>query len=113
MAGQRFLQRQKARVNTLSPAGLPVVSLGQVESETAKDEVIVQRNNGSYRKLVFRSNRLIGAVLIGEVEEAGILSHAIEGEGLLPTLKIDMAKRSAFHSLCRSSALARYLTIVP
>ena len=109
MAGVAFEQRRKIRVNALSPAGLPVVSLGQVEPETGQDEVVVQRNDGCYRKLVFRSNRLIGAVLIGDVEEAGILSRTIEGEGLLPTLKADMAKRSAFHSLCRSSALTRYL----
>jgi len=112
MSGKRFLQRRKIRVNALSPAGLPVVSLGQVEPETDKDEVVVQRSPYSsrdYRKLVFRSNRLIGAVLIGDIEEAGILSRAIEGEELLPTLKADMVKRSAFHSLCRSSALAGYL----
>lgn len=109
MAGKRFLQRRKIRVNALSPAGLPVVSLGQVEPEINQDEVVVQRNNGNYRKLVFRSNRLIGAVLIGDVEEAGILSYAIEGEGLLPTLKADMAMSSAFHGLARSSALTRYL----
>ena len=109
MACKVFEQRRKIRVNALSPVGLPVVSLGQVEPETDKDEVIVQRNNGSYRKLVFRSNRLIGAVLIGDIEEAGILSRTIEGERILPNLKADMVKRSAFHSLARSSALARYL----
>ena len=102
MAGKRFCQRRKIRVNALSPAGLPVVSLGQVETETDKDEVVVHRNSGNYRKLVFRSNHLIGVVLIGDIEEAGILSRTIEGEGLLPNLKADMAKSSAFHGIARS-----------
>ncbi|MBI4287669.1 MAG: NAD(P)/FAD-dependent oxidoreductase [Chloroflexi bacterium] len=102
MAGKRLLPRQSSRVNVLSPAGLPVVSLGLVEPENGRDEVVVHRSHDSYRRLVFRGDRLVGAVLIGEVGEAGILGHAMENGEMPPSLKADLAINSAFHKLARS-----------
>lgn len=102
MAGKPAVRRRLARVNTLSPGGLPIVSLGQIGLDQEDDEVEVRRDEYSYRKLVFRGRRLVGALLVGDIAEAGILGHAIDCDGLSPKLKANIVGNSAFHGLAGS-----------
>ncbi|MEE9201964.1 MAG: FAD-dependent oxidoreductase [Dehalococcoidia bacterium] len=97
MAGATASRRRCARVNVLSPLGLPVASLGMVEPEVRGDDEVVRRNGSSYQRLVFRRGRLVGAVLVGEIEAAGILSNLIDREELLPQVESRLRRRSAFH----------------
>ncbi|MFM9974651.1 MAG: NAD(P)/FAD-dependent oxidoreductase [Beijerinckiaceae bacterium] len=54
----------------LKVSGLPVFSAGAyMESESAQIITLRNRSTGTYRKLVLQNDRLIGCVLVGEVED--------------------------------------------
>jgi NAD(P)H-nitrite reductase large subunit len=99
MAGSSgFLRWRAVRVNILSPLGLPVASLGEVEPREAGYDEVVRRNGSTYRKLVFHRHHLVGAVLVGEVEAVGILRHFM-GRGQLPlAVEARLRRRSPFHA---------------
>lgn len=60
-----------------SLAGLPAVSVGRVLPETG-DEVLWQHPAPEvYRRLVFRGQRLVGALSVGEIQGAGTLAALI------------------------------------
>jgi len=57
---------------------LPFVSMGQVRVRHEDGcDAVVERTGRRYRKLVLREGRLVGAVLVGDVSEAGRLQAAI------------------------------------
>jgi NAD(P)H-nitrite reductase large subunit len=105
MAGGTASRWRSSRVNVLSPLGLPIASLGMVEPEEGGDDEVVRRNGSSYQRLVFRHGRLVGAVLVGEIETAGILSNLIDREGLLPQVEARLRQRSAFHTVAGPQGL--------
>lgn len=61
------------RMNASRFFGTPVISIGEVRPERlegASSEVLVNRD-GIYRKLVFHQDKLAGAVLFGDISDAG------------------------------------------
>ena len=62
---------------------LDVMTMGQVNPpDTAEYEVICtgQPRQKTYRKLVFRKNILVGAVMINAIEQGGIFLGLIQNE---------------------------------
>lgn len=80
MAGQHTPRPHNIRVNILTPLGLPVASLGRVDPGPG-DEEVTRRSPGSYRKLLYHGGRLVGALLVGEVAEVGILANRLARDG--------------------------------
>mgnify|MGYP001585865892 CR=1 FL=1 len=67
-------------LNAMELGGLPVISVGDIHSEPGDGvEVFVEQRGPAprYRKLVFRENRLIGLVLVGVIERAGVYQTLI------------------------------------
>jgi nitrite reductase (NADH) large subunit len=65
--------RGALRMNASRFFGVPVISIGEARPERlegASAEVLANRD-GVYRKLVFRQSRLAGALLFGDVSDAG------------------------------------------
>jgi NAD(P)H-nitrite reductase large subunit len=61
--------------------GLDVMTLGLANPENTTDLEIIQagdENTGAYRRLVFSGDILVGAVLINQIEQGGILRAMIE-----------------------------------
>lgn len=94
MAGVPATYQGSLAMNVTSFLGLSMASLGLWEAPGSPYEVKAQTDKGrrTYRKLVFRDGKLVGAVLVGHIEEAGVL-HAmiragttfdLKGEDLLP-----------------------------
>jgi nitrite reductase (NADH) large subunit len=54
----------------LKVSGVPVFSLGDVEGEGAETIVLEDQSAATYRKLVVREGRLVGAVLFGDTADA-------------------------------------------
>lgn len=78
MAGGDVRFRGGLQRNAADVLGLPLVSMGQVKVRHEDGcEAVVERTGHRYRKLVFREGRLVGAVLVGNVGEAGRLQAAI------------------------------------
>jgi NAD(P)H-nitrite reductase large subunit len=64
--------------NAVDLPGLPLISIGRVNAPLdARHAVRVARTAGSYRKLVYRDGLLVGALLVGEVMDAGLLQARI------------------------------------
>ncbi len=72
-------------LNATEIEGVPMVSAGTV----AKDggEVFIDNGNDGYRKLVFRDDRLIGAIFMGRLKNSGIYTNLIKNQTPLGDLK--------------------------
>lgn len=66
------------RSNVLKVLGIDLFSIGVVEPESVGCEVVDQEQEGNYLRFVFRENRLIGAILLGNVGPTAVIKKAIE-----------------------------------
>lgn len=62
-------------------------------------EEIVSQDGAGYRKLFFNDGLLVGAVLLGETEDAGIIATLIEKHHLFP----DFYEVALRHGVTRSA----------
>ena len=51
--------------------------MGLIEVPDSDGRVVVRARNGNYRKLVISRDRIVGAVLVGDVSEAGPIASLI------------------------------------
>lgn len=80
------------RLNALEVAGIPVIAVGVVDLPPDKGyQVYTSRRGDTYRKLVLRDNVLVGALLVGEIEGAGVFTGLIKRRADLG----DLARRLA------------------
>jgi nitrite reductase (NADH) large subunit len=82
----------------LKVAGIEVSSIGTTEPERETDDVLqlIEDRKNSYRKLVMRDRRLVGAILVGDTSAAGTLVQYFDRGDLLPEDPLEL--------LCQSSA---------
>jgi NAD(P)H-nitrite reductase large subunit len=78
MAGGQLRYGGGVAMNAVDVLGLPTISVGQTV-EAAGDEVLARldRKGRTYRKLVIRNNKLIGAIFIGRIDRAGLFTGMI------------------------------------
>lgn len=101
MAGIMTRYIGNVRMNISFPLGIPVASVGLVNRTSENQEEVVSRLNGHYRKLVFEGDRLIGAALVGDVEEIGVLTCLIRGQDRSHNVKAGLSEDRAFSSFAR------------
>jgi NAD(P)H-nitrite reductase large subunit len=79
MAGRPLPYDGSIGMNSIECGGVPTITMGMVDPPSGEYEVRshIAPENKRYRKLVFRGGRLVGAILIGRIEEAGILLRLI------------------------------------
>ncbi|MEN3280102.1 MAG: sulfite reductase flavoprotein alpha-component [Solirubrobacteraceae bacterium] len=66
---------------TLKVAGVDLYAGGRADALEGDDEVVVRdTRRGVYRKLVLRGDRLVGALLLGDLADARRCSSALRGE---------------------------------
>jgi ferredoxin-nitrate reductase len=66
---------------TLKVAGIDLYAGGRPDALEGDDEVVLRdTRRGVYRKLVLRGERLVGALMLGEVSDARRCSSALRGE---------------------------------
>jgi nitrite reductase (NADH) large subunit len=70
----------------LKVMGVELASMGSVNPSQPQDEVIVYRdpNKGVYQKMIVRENKILGAILLGNIETADALMRLYKNEGELP-----------------------------
>ena len=92
MAGQRRAYEGSMAMNTTSVLGMPVASLGLWNPEPGTVEVhsVLDERKRYYRKLVFRDDQLVGAVLVGKIEESGPLHNMIRTRAMFGLKKADL-----------------------
>ena len=82
----------------LKAAGIDVASIGALHAELESDEVVqvIETRKQSYRKLVLRDGKLIGAILVGNTEASAALIQMFDRGDALP--------EDPLEALCSSAA---------
>jgi ferredoxin-nitrate reductase len=65
------------KMNVMEILGVAVASMGLIEAPDSEGRVVVRARDGNYRKLVISRDRIVGAVLVGDVSEAGPIASLI------------------------------------
>ncbi len=79
MAGKEAPYPGGNSMNAVEFFGLPVLSAGVVNPPDASYEVLIRRGeDGDYRKAVIRGDVLVGMLVAGKIERAGILTSLIQ-----------------------------------
>jgi len=60
-------------MNAMSYFDLPVISAGMVEPQGEGCEAFTKLEAGGYRRVVLREGRILGMVLLGQIDKAGII----------------------------------------
>ncbi|HEX4807557.1 MAG TPA: nitrite reductase large subunit NirB [Bryobacteraceae bacterium] len=70
----------------LKVMGVEMASMGVTEPEDERDEIVqfTEPRKGTYKKLVIRDGRLIGAILLGDISKAAYLTQAFDRNTPLP-----------------------------
>jgi nitrite reductase (NADH) large subunit len=76
MAGQNRAHEGSVNSNSVEYFGVKCISMGVVEGG-GYEETIFEEDN-IYRKYLFNGEKLVGAVLLGNIEDAGLLLNAIK-----------------------------------
>jgi nitrite reductase (NADH) large subunit len=76
----------------LKVMGVELASMGIADAERPDDEVVqlAEPKRGRYKKLVIRDGRLVGAILLGDLDKAAFLGQAFEKNSALPEERLSM-----------------------
>ena len=82
MAGGKALHDGSFAMNSIQVFDLATISVGITTGEGDDCEVLEtgSRDRRSYRKVVLRHNRIVGAVFIGEIDRAGLITGLLRGK---------------------------------
>jgi nitrite reductase (NADH) large subunit len=78
MAGKEAKYGGSFRMNSLDFYGLPVISMGITRIDGNEFQQFQRKTKSTYRKLVLRDGRIVGAILVGQVQKAGILTALLK-----------------------------------
>ncbi|MBF7081800.1 NAD(P)/FAD-dependent oxidoreductase [Desulfallas sp. Bu1-1] len=82
LAGQtRKYPPPLTRLNSAQFRSVPFISVGDVRGG---DEQVVYKDNRVYRKLCFKEGRLVGFIMVGRVDRAGVYTALIKRQKQLP-----------------------------
>ena len=78
LAGAATVFGGMPRSNTLKVLGLDLFSIGRIMPEGDRDRVIEQEQDGRYTSFVFREDRPVGAILLGDLAAMPVVKQAVE-----------------------------------
>ena len=85
-------------MNASEIAGVPFVSVGLIEAVGGKYRVSSHENGKSCWKLVFEKDHLVGAVLVGDLKNAGIYTALIKNQVPIARARDRVEKRTATYA---------------
>ena len=107
MAGLNMQLPRLVKTNIFSLFGLSVASIGLISSESQRYETILNREQSEYRCIYTRGDQLVGAVLMGDVTEVGLIRQLIEKGTSWPRLWRETGQTAfALQGLIRSPQMA-------
>lgn len=89
MAGRPSRYKGEIGMNSVEIYGLPIMSMGQTNAVDEKQKEEIFQENDIYRKYVFEDNRLVGALLMGNVDYGGVLTHLIRSRRSISPMMMD------------------------
>jgi NAD(P)H-nitrite reductase large subunit len=78
MAGKEAKYGGSFRMNSLDFYGLPVISMGVTRPDGNEFQQVQRKTKNTYRKLVLRDGCIVGAILVGQIQKAGILTTLLK-----------------------------------
>lgn len=78
MAGQETKYGGSFRMNSLDFYGLPVISMGITRIDGNEFQQVQRQTKSTYRKLLLKDGCIVGAILVGQVQKAGILTTLLK-----------------------------------
>ncbi len=67
-------------MNSIELFGVPVITAGLSNIDSDDLEVLTKIENGNYRKIVLRGSTIVGAVFVGKIDRAGIITGLIRDQ---------------------------------
>jgi NAD(P)H-nitrite reductase large subunit len=80
MAGRHITYEGGIGMNSVEIYGLPIMTMGLTNPTNEEQIEAVYKTKDIYRKLVFEDDRLVGAILVGNVNCGGVLTHIIRSQ---------------------------------
>jgi NAD(P)H-nitrite reductase large subunit len=78
MAGADESYAGSIPMNSIQACGLPTISVGLISPPEGAETLEYRSNDGkSYRRMFIRDGRIVGAVFVGDIERAGIITGLI------------------------------------
>ncbi len=76
----------------LKVMGVEVASMGIIEPADDRDEIVqfTEPRKGTYKKLIIRDGRLVGAILLGDISKAAYLIQAFDRGAPLPEERLTL-----------------------
>jgi nitrite reductase (NADH) large subunit len=76
----------------LKVVGVEVASMGITEPAEERDEIIqfTEPKKGTYKKLIVRDGRLVGAILMGDISKAAYLMQCFDRDAPLPDERLSL-----------------------
>jgi NAD(P)H-nitrite reductase large subunit len=78
MAGKKAEYEGGTAINALKYFGVNIVSAGMVNPPDDGYEVVVQRGDGVYKKVILKDGMITGMVFSGDIEKAGIIYNLMK-----------------------------------
>ena len=77
MIGKNTIYKPIAPVTTLSAFNISLFSMGNINEDNSTNVVISEEGN-SYNKILINNNKIVGAIVVGNIKSSPILKKAIE-----------------------------------
>jgi NAD(P)H-nitrite reductase large subunit len=100
MAGREAKYGGSFRMNSLDFYDLPVISMGITRPEGDGFQQVQWRTKDTYKKIVLKGGRIVGAILVGKVQRAGVLATLLKKKvNVLDYVPLLMSDRLNFADL--------------
>jgi NAD(P)H-nitrite reductase large subunit len=92
MAGQVTDYAGSFGMNSIEVSGLPTITVGMYDAAGPKYEILQKSDPDtmSYRKVILDNDRVIGAVFVGDIDRAGIMTGLIKDRVNVKAFKQDL-----------------------
>jgi len=78
MAGAKAKYQGGTAMNALKYFGVHIASAGMVTAPDDSYETLINRENGTYRKVIIKKGKLTGLVFTGDIEKSGIVYNLMK-----------------------------------
>ena len=80
--------------NSVDIFGLPLITLGSSTETACEEFVSVDEKLKKYKKIIVKDNKIIGAILAGDINRAGIITGLIKDKIDVSSFKNDLLKEN-------------------
>lgn len=79
MAGKKTAYAGGFGMNSVEVKGLPTITVGMYDADGKDYEVIKAggRKEGAYKKIILKNDKIVGAIFVGDIDRAGIITGLI------------------------------------